>query len=80
VPRAHTPTPAVGVCCRFPGKTDWANGRVFPGAHPALTVDLPVSSGEIVLYVGMAPAANTWSDYVPFTLATAVRSPLTSLE
>ncbi len=53
----------------------WANGRVFRGAHPELTIDLPVSSGEIVLYVGMAlpAAADSSGFYVPFTLATAMR-------
>jgi hypothetical protein len=48
---------------------------MLPGTHPELALDLPGGSGEVVLHVGMAlaPAAEGWTDYVPFTLATAVQ-------
>jgi len=50
----------------------WANGQRSPGTYPELMVDVPVNTGEVVLYVGMVlPAAATGSDvYVPFKLAT----------
>jgi hypothetical protein len=53
----------------------WMGGRMFPGTHPEIALDLPSGGGELVLHVGMAlpPAAEGWDEYVPFTLATAVQ-------
>jgi hypothetical protein len=50
----------------------WAGGRRHAGAHPELTVDLPVGAGEAVIYLGMLlpPSVDGASDYVPFKLVT----------
>ncbi len=54
----------------------WAAGRRITGTYPELTTDLDVSAGEAVIYVGMMlPASDDGaSDYVPFKVATSIRS------
>jgi hypothetical protein len=54
----------------------WADGRLLTGKSPELATDLAVSAGEAVVYVGMILPANAdgASSYVPFKLATTIRS------
>ena len=49
----------------------WVAGRRVDGTYPEAVADLPVSAGEVVVFVGMMPApAETSRLYVPFTVAT----------
>jgi hypothetical protein len=53
----------------------WIDGHFFAGGapgDPALTADVPVPAGEVLLYVGMVPP-NPDQAYVPLTLSTALK-------
>jgi len=53
----------------------WAAGQRFAGTAPEARAEIPVSGGEIVVFVGMLlpSSAEGADDYVPFNLAATLR-------
>jgi len=50
----------------------WGPDGRYTGAYPELTSEMPVTSGEVILYVGVLRGSGTGqSVYVPFALATS---------
>jgi hypothetical protein len=53
----------------------WAAGRRVDGTYPEAVAVLPISAGEVVVFVGMViPPAETSRLYIPFTVAATIRS------